>query len=92
MDDITTDKTRENLSCYYEKIQSEVFCQQLNLRYKEILLKRVRQQLPAILSECINSSSGLLMSHRRLKEACELEARQLYKALIEMGGRPSRLI
>ncbi|MCJ1241032.1 hypothetical protein MMC14_009036 [Varicellaria rhodocarpa] len=92
MDNATTDKTRENLSHRREKIRSEIFCQQLDLGRKEILLKRVKQQLPAILSECIDSTSGLPTSRRRLEEACELEARQLYNTLIEMGGKPSRSI
>ena len=90
MDDATTDKIRENLSRRREKIRSEIFCQQLDLGRKEILLKRVKQQLPAILSECIDSASGLSTSRHRLEETCELEARQIYNTLIEMGGRPSR--
>lgn len=62
------------------------------LRKKELLLKRVRQQLPAILSECIDSTSGSPLFRCRLKESYELAVRQLYDTLIEMGGRPSRPI
>ena len=92
MDDATTEKIRENLSRRRKKIRSDIFCQQLDLRRKKILLKRVKQQLPAILSECINSTSGSPTSRHKLEEACELEARQVHNTLIEMGGRPTRPI
>ena len=91
-DEAVTDEIRKSLSHRRKKIRSEIFCQQLDLGRKEILLKRVKQQLPAILSECIDSTSGSPTSRRRLEEKCELEARQLYNTLIEIGGRPSRSI
>ena len=43
MDDAAADGIRNNLSHRRKKIRSEIFCQQLDVKDQEILLKRVKQ-------------------------------------------------
>ena len=83
MNKAAIDKTREDISYRRKKIRNKIFSHKLRLKDQEILLKRVKQQLPAILFECIDSTSGSPTSRRRLEEICELKARQLYNTLID---------
>ncbi len=53
-------------------------------------LEWVKQQLPAVLSECAASLMGAPTSRREMEERSELEAKGVFNALVETGGRPTR--
>ena len=55
-------------------------------------LEWVKQQLPMVLSECAASLMGRPTSYRQMEERSEFEAKELFNALVETGGRPSRPI
>lgn len=52
----------------------------------------VKQQLPAVLSECAASLMGAPTSCRQIEERSSLEARRVYTTLVDTGGRPTRPI
>lgn len=65
------------------------------LSAEEKRLEWVKQQLPAVLSECaasLISLMGLPTSRRQMEERSELEARRVYTTLVATGGRPTRPI
>ena len=55
-------------------------------------LEWVKQQLSMVLSECAASLIGRPTSYRQMEERSEFEAKELFNALVETGGRPSRPI
>ncbi len=59
---------------------------------EEKRLEWVKQQLPAILSECAASLMGLSTSRRQMKERSELEARRVYITLMKTDERSTRPI
>ncbi|KAL9124035.1 MAG: hypothetical protein Q9217_006595, partial [Psora testacea] len=59
---------------------------------EEKLLKWVKQQLPAILSECATLLMGVLTSLCEMELRSELEAKGVFNTLVETGGRPTRPI
>ena len=62
------------------------------LAAEEKRLEWVKQQLPAVLSECAASLTKLPTSRRQMEERSELEAKQVYTTLVDTGGRPTRPI
>ena len=62
------------------------------LASEEKRLEWVKEQLPAVLTECAVSLMEFPESRRQMEERSELEAKRVYTTLIEMGGRPSRPI
>ncbi len=62
------------------------------LAAEEKRLEWVKQQLPAVLSECAASLTELPTSRRQMEERSELEAKQVYTTLVDTGGRPTRPI
>ena len=52
----------------------------------------VKQQLPAVLSECAASLMGQPTSCRQMEERSEFEARRVYITLVDTGGRPTHPI
>ena len=71
-----------------ESIERHLEC----LAGEEKRLEWVKKQLPAVLSECAASLMEVPASCREMQERSEIEAKQVYKALMETGGRPSRPI
>lgn len=59
---------------------------------EEKRLEWVKQQLPAVLSECAASLMEMPASRREMELRSELEAREVFNALVETGGRPTRPI
>lgn len=59
---------------------------------EEKRLEWVKQQLPAVLSECAALLMGAPTSRRAMEERSELEAKRVYNTLRDTGGRPSRPI
>lgn len=57
---------------------------------EEKRLEWAKQQLPAVLSECAASLRGRPTSRRLMEERSELEAKRVFNALVETGGRPTR--
>lgn len=62
------------------------------LAAEEKRLEWVKKQLPAVLSECAASLMEYPTSRRQMEERSELEAKQVYNTLVDIGGRPSRPI
>lgn len=62
------------------------------LAAEEKRLEKVKQQLPAVLSECAASLMGRSTSRHQMKERSELEAKEVFNALVETGGRSTRPI
>ncbi len=52
----------------------------------------VKQQLPAVLSECAASLMGAPTSCRQMEERSEFEASRVYITLVDTGGRPTHPI
>ena len=59
---------------------------------EEKRLEWVKQQLPAVLSDCAASLMGAPTSRREMELKSELEAKEIFNALMETGGRPTRPI
>ena len=59
---------------------------------EEKRMEWVKQQLPVVLSECAASLIGAPTSRREMKERSEFEARRVFQALVDTGGRPTRPI
>ena len=59
---------------------------------EEKRLNWVKQQLPAVLSECTASLAEMPASRREMEERSELEAKRVFNTLVDTGGRPTRLI
>lgn len=59
---------------------------------EEERLKWVKKQLPAILLECAVPLMDLPTSRRQMEGRSEREAKRVYTALVERGGRPTRPI
>ncbi|KAI4092454.1 MAG: hypothetical protein LQ339_007935 [Xanthoria mediterranea] len=57
---------------------------------EEKRLEWAKQQLPAVLAECAASLKGRPTSRRLMEERSELEAKRVFNALAETGGRPTR--
>lgn len=62
------------------------------LAAEEERLEWVKQQLPAVLSECAASLMVVPASCREMELRTELEAKGIFKALVETGGRSTRPI
>ena len=62
------------------------------LAAEEKRLEWVKQQLPAVLSECAASLMRAPTSLREMELRSELEANEVFNALVETGGRPTRPI
>ncbi|KAL8789112.1 MAG: hypothetical protein Q9195_006978 [Heterodermia aff. obscurata] len=62
------------------------------LAAEEKWLAWVKQQLPAVLSEYAESLMGQPTSRCQMEERSELEAKEVFNALVETGGRPTRPI
>jgi len=62
------------------------------LAAEEKRLKWVKQQLPAVLSECAASLMGAPTSLREMELRSELVAKEVFNALVETRGRPTRPI
>lgn len=59
---------------------------------EEKRLEWAKQQLPAVLAECAASLKDRPTSRRLMEERSELEAKRVFNALVETGGRPTRPI
>ncbi|KAL8974167.1 MAG: hypothetical protein Q9197_001588 [Variospora fuerteventurae] len=55
-------------------------------------LEWAKQQLLAVLAECVTSSEGRPTSRRLMEGRSELEAKRVFSNLVETGGKPSRPI
>lgn len=55
-------------------------------------LEWVKKQFPMILSKCVILLMKLSISRRQMEEKSELEVKQVYNILMDMGGRPRRPI
>jgi len=62
------------------------------LAAEEKRLEWVKQQLPAVLSECAASLTEAPTSRCEMVERSELEAKRVFNTLMDAGGRPSRPI
>lgn len=60
------------------------------LAAEEKRLEWVKQQLSAILSECAASLVGRPTSRSEMEARSELQAKEVFNALVETGGRPTR--